>query len=197
MSTFSGKCDFYDSVVAIHCDGDTKKLEEFLARTDIYVRGRDGRDHKVEVTDEKTACKYYPYLQSIAIFSDGRNKIILASDSFIDQEEREHIGWKVRDVLRYWRRCKRKKVPFSVDKCVEAYHWLNTDMFREIAKRVAKDGEKAEFDDLHDSLHEYFRRRWYDEMIRVGWSEIEAFDWCYKGFFTSKEDMKKRLGDES
>lgn len=196
MSEFSGKCDFFDSVVAIHCDGDTgEKLEEFLARTDIYVLGKDGRDHKIEVNNEKDACKYYPYLESIAAFNlhEGRNCIHLASDSFIDQEEREHIGWHIRDGKKYWNRCKRNKTVPSVEEYLEQSYWSVDYLDRTIIERLIKDGNKAEFDDLHDWLHEHFRKKWYEEMIRVGYTEREAFDWVYKGFFTSEEERKERL----
>ena len=64
-----------------------------------------------------------------------------------------------------------------------------------IIERIIKDGNKAEFDDLHTELHEYYRKKWYEEMIRLGYTEREAFDWVYKGFFTSKEYMKKRLSE--
>ena len=197
MSIFSGKCDFYDSVVAIHCDGDTSKLSEFLANIDVYITGRDRRYHKVEVYDEKTACKYYPYLTSIVgLHSDGHANIYLASDSFIDQEEREFLNWKINAVLKYWKKCKRKKIPFNVEECVSVYSWNDTTMFRKIAERVIKHGNKAEFDDLHDPMHERFRREWYKEMIRVGWSEAEAYAWCFKGCFVSPEEKAIRLGED-
>ena len=47
---------------------------------------------------------------------EGRNKIILSSDSFIDKEEKEWLEWKIEDVFRYWRKCKRKKELFTAEK---------------------------------------------------------------------------------
>lgn len=197
MSEFSGKCDFYDSVVMIHCDDDPGKLEDFLAGTNIYIHGKDRRNHKIEVRNEKEACLYYPYLTVVAAFNRNENKntIILSSNSFIDQEEREHIGYYMNDVRKYWNKCKRNKEEFTVEKCVEHFSmWRNTELYKEIATRFLNNGNKAEFDDLHDNLHERFRRIWFDEMVRLGWSEHEAFNWCFNEFYPSSKVIEKRLG---
>lgn len=195
MSQFCGKCDFYDSFVAIHGDGDEEKVKENLKKLRLYIYGKDGRDHRVKSDTIKDIAKYYPYLEGIMCYNkeNGYN-IHLQSDSFIDQEEREHIGWYIRDVYKYWRKCKRNKKPFVVDECIESLYWMNDDILRTVAERVAKDGNKAEFDDIHDSLHEYFRRRWFGELVRVGYTEFEAYNWCFKGLFDDEETVIKRLG---
>jgi hypothetical protein len=71
---------------------------------------------------------------------------------------------------------------------------MNDDILRTVAERVAKDGDKAEFDDIHDSLHEYYRREWFEELICVGYTEFEAYNWCFKGLFDDEETVIKRLG---
>lgn len=195
MSIFSGKCDFYDSFVDIGADGDEKKLEEELKKLKLYICGDDGRNHRIKSDTIKDIAKYYPYLQSIACYNkeDGYN-IYLSSDSFIDQEEREYMEWRIEYVLKYWRKCKRNKVPFVVDECVESLRWMNNNNLRTIAELVAKDGNKANFKGLHDSLHEHYRRRWYEELVRLGYTEREAYNWCFKGMFDNEETMNKRLG---
>lgn len=198
MSKFSGKCDFYDSVVAIHCDGDINKLEKYLGNTDIYILGLDDRYHKVKCETEKDAVKYYPYIIGIMVHNgeEGRNKIILSSDSFIDKEEKEWLEWKIEDVFKYWRKCKRKKELFTAEK------FLNQDCFgygetmEKVANRIAEYGKKADFKDIHDSTHEYFRKIWYEEMIRVGYAPHKAFDWIYKDIFASRDTIELRLGKE-
>lgn len=195
MSEFSGKCDFYDGFFDIGSSGDEEKVLENLKQLKLYVRGKDERYHKVKSDTIKDIAKYYPYVRSISLYDkENGYRIYLASDSFIDQEEREHIGWYVEEVLKYWRKCKRKKIPFTVDECVELLHWMNNDMVRTIAERVAKDGDKAEFDDLHDSIHEYFRRKWFEELVRLGYTEREAYDWCFNAFLDNEKTVIKRLG---
>lgn len=195
MSEFCGKCDFYDSFVAIGGDGDEEKVKENLKKLRLYVYGKDGRDHLVKSDTIKDIAKYYPYLEGVATYNKetGYN-IYLCSDSFIDQEEREHIGWYVRYVLKYWRKCKLNKKPFVVDECIKSLRWLNDDILRTVAERIAKDGNKAEFDDIHFPLHEYYRQRWFKELVRLGYTEYEAYRWCFKGFFDNKETIIKRLG---
>lgn len=191
MSRFSGKCDFYDGFVEIRCGSDEEKIKEELKKLKLYVRGKDGRDHLVKSDTIKDIAKYYPYLEAIACGSNDGFTVILSSDSFIDQEEKEFLTWKIRDVLKWWRKCKRNKKPFDVDECVEKLFWMNTDQIRTIAERVAKDGEKAEFDDLHNPLHEYYRKRWFEELVRLGYTEREAYNWVYKGLFDRPEVIEK------
>lgn len=194
MSIFCGKCDFYDGFVAIRCDGDETKVSEELKNLELFIRGKDGRTHRVKSDTIKDIAKYYPYLECIMTGNKEKTTIILTSDSFIDQEEEEHIGWYIRDVYKYWRKCKRNKKPFVVDECIESLYWMNDDILRTVAERVAKDGNKAEFDDIHLSLHEYYRRRWFGELVRLGYTELEAYNWCFKGFFDPEEIVIKRLG---
>ena len=194
MSIFCGKCDFYDGFVAIRCDGDETKVSEELKNLELFIRGKDGRTHRVKSDTIKDIAKYYPYLECIMTGNKEKIIIILTSDSFIDQEEEEHVGWYIRDVYKYWRKCKRNKKPFVVDECIESLYWMNDDILRTVAERVAKDGNKAEFDDIHLSLHEYYRRRWFGELVRLGYTELEAYNWCFKGFFNPEEIVIKRLG---
>ena len=195
MSQFCGKCDFYDGFVAIGGDGDEEKVKENLKMLKLYVYGKDGRDHRVKSDTIKDIAKYYPYLERIMCFDkDDGYKIYLASDSFIDQEEKERLNWYIEDVLKYWRKCKRKKKPFVADECVEELKWMREDLIQVIAERVAKDGDKAEFEDIHLPMHEYYRKRWFEELVSLGYSELEAYNWCFKGFFDSEEVVIKRLG---
>lgn len=195
MSMFSGKCDFYDSFVMIGSDGEHGKVRENLKKLKLYIYGNDNRCHRVMSETIKDIAKYYPYLTLIRTWDkDNGDFIILSSDSFIDQEEQEHLDWYIDDVMKYWRKCKRNKVPFVVDECVEKLHWMDNDIIRSVAERVAESGKDAEFDDIHLSMQEYYRQRWFEEMVKVGYTEREAYDWCFKGFFTPPEEMEKRLG---
>ena len=196
MSEFSGKCDFYDGFVDIHCDGDKSKITEELSKLKLYIRGKDDRKHLVKSDTIMDIAKYYPYLRSLTIAENCSTSIVLASDSFIDQEEAEWLNWKVEYVLKYWRKCKRNKKPFVAEECLNELSWLGSKstQLKEIICRVEKDGNKAEFDDIHDDTHEHFRRKWFEEMVRVGWTEREAYDWCFKGIFDPEKEIIKRLG---
>lgn len=195
MSQFSGKCDFYDGFVAIHSDGEDEKIIENLKKLKLYVCGWDGRDHLVRTDTIKDIVKYYPYIEAIAAYdSETGFNIRLSARPFIDSEEKEHRGYKIADVKKYWRKCKRNKKPFDPDECAESLWWSDKESIRVIAERVAKDGDKAEFDDLHYPLWEHFRRKWFEEMVRVGYSEWKAFNWCFNEFYPDDDVVEKRLG---
>ena len=195
MSQFCGKCDFYDGFIMIMGDGDEDKIKENLKKLKLYVWGKDGREHLVKSDTIKDITKYYPYLEGFMIGDSNGNRVVkLSSDSFIDIEERESIGYKVEDVMKYWRKCKREKKEFIPDECVEKLHWMDSKMIKEIANRVMIFGNKAKFDDLHNDYHELMRRRWFEEMVKVGYTELEAYNWCFKGFLDPEETVIKRLG---
>ena len=191
MSVYSGKCDFYDEFVAIRCDEDEEKVKEKLKSLKLYVYGKDGREHRVKSETIKDIAKYFPYLNHPI---GGKQIMILSSDSFIDQEERETIEWKASYILKYWRKCKRKKIPFTVQGCKDALWFSDDENFTEMIRRVEKNGDKADFSDIHFSLWEWNRRRWFEAMVELGWSEQEAYNWCFKGMFDPPEVVEKRLG---
>ena len=194
MSKFCGKCDFYDGFVAIRCDGDEEKVAEELKKLRLYVRGKDGREHRVKSDTIKDIAKYYPYLEAIMHGTEEGMTVILSSDSFIDIEEKEHRQYKINDVLKYWKKCKREKKTFVEEECLEKLWWTKDDSLKEIVHRIAEKGNKAEFDDIHMPMWEYNRRRWFEEMVNVGYSENEAYAWCFKGLFDNEETVIKRLG---
>ena len=195
MSVFSGKCDFYDGFVMIRCDGDEKKVEEKIKTLKLYVHGKDGRDHRVKSETIKDIAKYYPYLETVMCGSkDGGMTVILSSDSFIDLEEKEMRQYKIDDVFKYWRKCKREKKQFNKEEYMDSTWYSNKADLGIIFDRVAKDGNKAEFDDIHFPMWEHSRRRWFEELVRLGYTELEAYNWCFKGLFDSEDIVVKRLG---
>lgn len=115
-------------------------------------------------------------------WSKGYAEIHISKESFIDAEEREHLTWKLEDVKRYWRSCKRKKIKFDIEKATRLISFFGTPngIEQEIAGRVAKDGDKATIDGLHDYMHEYYRKKLLDEMVRLGWDEGLATYWIWK-----------------
>ena len=115
-------------------------------------------------------------------WSKGYAEIHISKESFIDEEEREHLTWKLEDVKRYWRSCKRKKIPYDVEKATQLISFLGTPngIEQEIAERVEKDGDKATIDGIHDYIHELYRNKLLEEMIRLGWDRRVAKYWIWK-----------------
>ena len=45
---------------------------------------------------------------------------------------------------------------------------------------LEKDGDKATIDGIHDYMHELYRKKLLDEMVRLGWDEGLATYWIWK-----------------
>lgn len=91
---------------------------------------------------------------------------------------------------RYWRRCKQRKRPYDEDEAAKRISFLREpeDVEREIAKRVAEDGDKATIDGIHDYMHELYRNKLLEEMIRIGWNKRRAMYWIWKDWSIFKEE---------
>jgi len=194
MSSFSGKCDFCDCFVMIHSDGDEKKAEENLKNLDLCIYTVDGRRHKIETNTIKDIVKYYPYLESMGAYSNGKYCVVLSSRPFIDIEEEEHRSWRTNEVLKYW---KKHKKDFDEQACYDDISkWDKRDEnLKEMIHLVAQYGNKADFSDIHYPMQEHYRREWFEEMVRVGYTELEAYNWCFNDSL-DHETIKKRLGRE-
>lgn len=195
MSKFCGKCDFYDH---LWMSNDTEEVIKELQKTDVYIYGKDRRRHKVEVNTIKDAAKYYPYIIAISASDKNHRFIILSSNSFIDEEEEEFLGFDINAVIRYWKKCKRNKEKFDKNKCYEEIIWGNKEnpVLREIINRIEKNGDKADFSDIHLSSFERHRKDWYEELVGLGYTKREAFEWCFNECFATNEKALERLGEE-
>ena len=200
MSMFSGKCDLYDSVEMIHCgakdeDEQAKNVEEFLKDATFYIWNNDRR-LKLDIKTRKDLALYYPYLLTMSCYSGGKFVGVLSSDSFIDREEKERIDLAYKIAANLYKKYKRKKKPFIADEVIEenSYGFMS-DYEKEIIRRFEKYGKKADISDMHTKMHEYYRKEWYQELIRLGWSEDEAFSWVYKTLFSTEEEKRKRLNN--
>lgn len=161
----SGKCDFQDTVEIYGAD---KLIREYK----IYAADNDVIPLKFEKPADLIA--YYPYLVAEMY---GKN-IHLSCRSYIDSEEEEMLGWRMEEVKRIYRRCKRKKVPFDRN---EAENLLSLWTFpeKEIIDRVEELGEKATIEGIHNPMHDQMRKEWYELMVNNGWDKQTAYRWVY------------------
>lgn len=174
MSQFSGKCDLYDSVVMIG-GYDVKNIELFLYK--------NGKNYPLKLETEKDLIPYYPYVPFLSTGSkDGKYRAYL-SESFIDVEEKKILTFQLKDLLREYRKCKRKKIPFKPN-----ISWYN----KALIEKVEKDGEKATANGIHLNMQNYFRKRLAEEMETNGYSDIEIIKWVYPDkIFTDNWDWRK------
>lgn len=104
MSKFTGKCDFYDWCFMI------SKPEEVLKKAKIYYG-----DAIVFIKSEKDLFPYATHLIASMASSEEGQSIHLSRNSFIDDEERSSLSWRVRDCILLARKAKKEKVEFNID----------------------------------------------------------------------------------
>lgn len=169
--------------------------DEELQHANIYI---GDNIVPLRINNQHDLAPYYPYIISMGGWSKGYAEIHLSKESFIDEEEREHLTWKLEDVKRYWRSCKRKKIPYDIEKATQiiSFFGMPNGIEQEIAERVKKDGEKATIDGIHDYMHEYYRNKLLEEMIRLGWDKRVAKYWIWKDWKKAYEEEEVINGNK-
>ena len=163
MSEFSGKCDLYDSAVMIG-EYDIKNIRLFITK--------GNRSYPIKLEEPRDLIPYYPYIPYVSSYSNGIYRAYL-SDSYIDREEREILTRELEYLLRDYRRCKRKKIPF--DKSQYNNIWYN----QEIVERIVTEGEKATIEGIHLPMQNHWRKRLAEEMEKNGYTDNEIINAVY------------------
>ena len=181
----SGKCDFQDTVEMYGTD---KLIKEYK----IYAADNDVIPLKFEKPADLIA--YYPYLV-VAMYGKS---ILLSCRSFIDSEEEEWLSWRMNEVKRIWRKCKRNKEPFTREIAKENLGaWcVELDGYKkEIIDRVEKFGDKATIEGIHDPMHDQIRKEWYELMVNSGWDKQTAYRWVYgwKRYLTHIDETERDM----
>ena len=176
MGGISGKSDFQDFCEMHHTP------EEVLEKYDIYARVDDIIPLKME--SKKDLVAYYPYLTSIVCSSkDERGVVKLSDQSYIDGEEQERLDWRIEKLIKYYKKCKRKKRVYDPNEALQEICWVSIDEPQkyeiDLVNRVAELGEKATTEDIYDPWCDKKRRQWYDLMIKNGWAKEIAYRWIY------------------
>ena len=176
MSVYSGKCDLYDSLVMIH------GYEEEVLKNNVIIYVGDSKE-PLKINSSKDLIPYYPYLISMSYHDNIEKKCVVytTSESFVDIEEREILEFKLKEILRFYNRCKRKKVDFNIEDCIKevCYSNWNKEIYIELIHRVAKQGKKATIDGLHLRMHEIYREYLVKEMNNNG---LNPIDYGYERF---------------
>lgn len=185
ISRFSGKSDFCDTIMIFGAENIISKYKVYDQRHILPF----------EIKESKDLIPYYPYLvASMASNKETGGVIYLSQESYINSEEKDHIQWQLNSVLRYWRRCKKKKEKFDTLEALSCIVWpaddLPQDFQLELVKRVEELGDKATIDDLHDKIHDMYRKELFDEMVNNGWNENRAGTWIY-GWQRWNKEFKK------
>mgnify|MGYP007122054073 CR=1 FL=1 len=184
----SGKCDFEDTCCIY---GEQNIIDKY----DVFVGDHTIIPLKIETPKDLVA--YYPYLTTMISYNGARGTIYLTNRSYIDQEEEEWLSRRLKDLVGYYKKCKRKQEPFDKDKALEMVTLFphNPEKYQtELVNRVVEEGEKATIHGLHDSMHERMRKEWCELMIECGWEDYQAKKWVY-GWERYFLDGARKVGD--
>ena len=93
------------------------------------------------------------------------------------------MNWDLRDAIKEYKRCKRKKIPFDPDAYYEKFvsTWRSEHNYtKEIIDRVAKYGEKANLDGLYSETKDRWdRARLAQELERLGYDDWFINHWVF------------------
>lgn len=191
MSRFSGKCDFYDHVFMTSKAVTDEELFEKFKGTKLYKYKPYNQRNELDISTPENLSEtiksnweeihyeciadlvpYYPYLISMA-FCDNKDSnnstVVLMSESYIDVSEREMLNIYLKQILKIYNRCKRKKIDFNIEDVVSEVCWMSDkDAITELVKRVSQYGKKANFEDVYLTMGEWYRKELADEMVKHG-----------------------------
>lgn len=174
ISKFSGKCDCYDILIYGYTEDELKN------NVKIYI-GDAKTPFKIECIQD--LIPYYPYIITYLGFNGAEKKTVihLSSESYVDYEEREIMQSYLKQILREYNKCKKKKEDFNINDVTSKVCWnyVNEDVIREIAARVKEKGKKADISDLHLDIREYYRKELVNEMLENG---LNPANYGYKRF---------------
>lgn len=170
----SGKCDFQDQVEMF------RSPEEILDKYQVYANEHELIPLKIK--SKKDLVAYYPFLVAF-MFSNKETggHIHLSKRSYIDEEEDEWMKWKLDELKRYYRKCKRNKVEFDDKEAMKLISFYEPveDYKLELLRRVKMFGNRATSEGVHDPMHDHMRKQWFDLMLENGWEKWTAYRWVY------------------
>ena len=152
--------------------------QEIIEKSKIYLG-----DARVMIKEEKDLIPYYTHLIASASYNKEKGNVIhLSRDSFINSEEREHLSWKIQDIISTFRKAKKEKTNVTLDYLkAQKYYWgngedfiwsalidkikNNTDLikihlpknYRECSYFISEWLIPNYFYDIHDSMHNRYR----------------------------------------
>lgn len=169
----SGKCGFQETVEIYGAQNILDKYKVYAANNEIIP---------LKMESEKDLVAYYTY--GTPFMSGGKDGgvIMLSSESYIDTEEREDLQWNLKELQKYYKKCKRNKISFDKEEALKkiTLFWPPEDYQIELVDRVAEKGNKATIEGLHTQWHDSRRKEWFDLMVdKYDWDKNRAYRWVY------------------
>ena len=183
MSKYCGKCDLWDLLVMIRevndetTDWDKIKIYQINDDSTFDENGWNNVE-LLDIKCLKDLLPYAAYIVNMASWGKDYCIVYIGTESYAQQMERKRIEWAVRDLKCIYRKYKRKKIDFNVDDMLREI-WNPSELDKQVAQRIMEHPTSFKTDGLKVLICEYYKANLYDDMIKEGYSENEAYEWCY------------------
>lgn len=139
-------------------------------------------DELLDIKEERDLVPWYPYLIAMSCGNKEGAVIHLSERDFISREEEECLTWRLENIKKVYRRCKRKHEEFNIEEVYQKECWLfPRPELRILVERVADQGNKATIEGVYDRMHERYRDEWRKELLEYGYDAEWIEEWIYKG----------------
>lgn len=135
----------------------------------------------------KDLLPYAAYIVNMASWSKDYCIVYIGTESYVQKMEQERIEWAARDAKKVYDRCKRQKKEYNVEDVAREITYPDQeveDYVFEIVKRIKAHPYSFKLNDISVPICKYYKYNLYDDMIKMGYSQDEAYEWCYNNIKT-------------
>jgi hypothetical protein len=176
-SCFSGRCDLYDSLIDIGKVTDFSKVHIYIKYNPVELR----------IDSYKDLIPYFPCVPSISTHSNREYRLCISGKPWYRVEEEQTLNFYLRDLTTCYNKLKREKrlsLEALIEMHTERFRWISNKngLIDELARRLIEakgNKDKVYIEDLYLPSGDWFRKKLYEEMIKNGWNENVAYNWCY------------------
>lgn len=181
MSKFSGKCDLYDTLFMNSSDP-WYSSEEFRRSVELIVDGKTVRNEC-----EKDLVPYYGYVAGTIASTKGKGmRFVTGARSWVDFRDMETLSYMLADAKHFVgkeRRAKRDITEEDVVSYVSERWTRHPRECAEVVKLFMAGNRGTCIPDVPSVIRletsDFYRDELVGEMLKWGYSEEEAHEWCY------------------
>lgn len=177
MSKYTGKHDLYD-----HFSSSDISIEKLLDNTNIYFF--DYPYTKLDIKTEKDLAPFFCHVPSMIT----GNNIYLRQRNYLDTREEEQLEYTYKELIKLFNKCKRNHLDFE-----EEYNKIKQDKWIVFSSgmtdeekykifnlvRISKGKADIKLNNIPLSTMNNYRKVWYDDLLKLGWKESNAYLTAY------------------
>lgn len=180
ISIYTGKEPCVYSEFTMFGD-DNKTIEEQLANTVIHWK-----DNVLNIKTERELVPYYGNMCGIicATHEDGvlKKSLHISSVPYFLSQDWEWTERTYKRLQSLWKKCKREKIPFTVEYAEQHYWGKDDDNLAEMIEDINKHPyAKLKRGRYHSSWMQYHRDRLIETMRQFNYTEDQINEWVWNG----------------